>query len=106
MECPELSELDSCDIHKAAVTPKPASELSGLGREKTFPGSVAARRCSNYGAVLVGTRLSKLGEWETREKTQGAPITPQKKLVRAGRILGRTQPTVLISQMGKMEVPM
>lgn len=49
-----MSELDSCDIQEAAVTPRPASELSGLGRQKTLLGPLAARRCSNYEAVYLG----------------------------------------------------
>lgn len=49
-----MSELVSCDIQEAAVTPRPASELSGLGRQKTLLGPLAARRCSNYEAVYLG----------------------------------------------------
>lgn len=72
MECPELSEPDSCDIHEAAVTPRPAFELSRLGREKTLPGPLAARRCSNCEAMYLRELglPPGLGEWETRGKTQ------------------------------------
>lgn len=47
------------------MIPRLASELSGLGREKTLPGPLAAR-CSNCGAVyLAVARPSELREWET-----------------------------------------
>lgn len=97
MEFPELSELESHDIHEAAVTLRPASEARGLGSERILSGSLAAGRCADSGAVcLGGARTSELGEGRSREMTQ---CNSHRSLEKAGQ---RMQPNVLISQMEKL----
>lgn len=102
-ECPKLSEPDSRDIREAAVTPRPASELSGLGKETSLPGSLADRRYSNTGTVCLGEPgLPSLGNGEPEERPLKFPSASRKSWSELKGTFGWVKPSVLISQMEKL----